>query len=64
MEGLRYEKLSKGKSSMSSLYVTYPDATPKARQKGQTLAKKVRQECKIMLNESIDEGMCSLRGRS
>ena len=61
---LRYEKLLKGKGpSISSLYVTYPDTTPEARQKGQTLAEKVRQECKTMQDESLEQGMKSLRGR-
>lgn len=64
MDKLRYEKLSKGESMLSSLYVTYPDTTLEAQQKGQTLAEKVRQECKALPENSLEEGMKSLRGRS
>lgn len=64
MDKIHYEKLSKGEDSLSSLYVTYPDTTLEARQKGQTLAEKVRQECKSTPDESLEEGMKSLRGRS
>jgi hypothetical protein len=65
MDKIHYEKLSEGEESMSSLYVTYPVTTPEARQKGQTLAEKVRQACKTMLDDkSLEKGISSLRGRS
>lgn len=64
MNGLRYEKLFKRERSIAGLYVTLPDASSEARQKGQSLAKKVCQKCKTMPDESLEEGMRSLRGRS
>lgn len=64
MDKLRYKKLSKGDDSMSSLYVTYPVTTQKARKKGQILAEKVRQECKNSQGELLEDGMKLLRGRS
>ncbi|MEZ4590207.1 MAG: hypothetical protein R3D55_03570 [Chloroflexota bacterium] len=64
MDKLRYEKLSEGEESMSSLYVTYPVTTPEAWQKGKILAEKVRQECKNSQGESLEDGMKLLRGRS
>lgn len=64
MNGLRYEKLLEAEGSLAGLYVTYPNAGLEARQKGQILAEKVRQEYKTASDESLEEGMESLRGHS
>ncbi|GJM42234.1 MAG: hypothetical protein DHS20C20_25160 [Ardenticatenaceae bacterium] len=63
MKKMRYEKLIGDERSMAGLYVTYPDSTPEAQKKGQTLAEKVRQECKDTSDETLEEGNRSLRGR-
>ena len=60
----RYEKLLEAERSLAGLYVTYPDASSEARQKGQILAEKVREEYKTAPDETLEEGMRSLRGRS
>ncbi len=61
---MRYEKLLETEHSLAGLYVTYPDTSLEAKQKGQILAEKVRQEYKATPDESREEGMRSLRGRS
>jgi hypothetical protein len=64
MRGIRYEKLLKAERSLAGLYVTYPDSGLEARDKGQILAEKVRQEYKTASDKPLEEGMASLRGRS
>jgi len=64
MRRLRYEKLLEAERSLAGLYVTYPDSGLEARNKGQILAEKVRQEYKTASDASLEEGMESLRGRS
>ncbi len=60
----RYEKLLEAERSLAGLSITQPDTNSEARQKGQNLAEKVRQEFKAATDESLEEGMKSLRGRS
>jgi prevent-host-death family protein len=60
----RYEKLLEAERSLAGLYITQPDVSSEARKKGQILAEKVRQEYKTTPDESLEEGMSSLRGRS
>ena len=60
----RYEELLEAERSLSGLHVTYPDASSEARQKGLILAEKVREEYKTAPDETLEEGMRSLRGRS
>ena len=60
----RYKKLLKAERSLAGLSITQPDSSSEARKKGQILAKKMRQECKPTQDESLEQGMKSLRGRS
>lgn len=60
----RYEKLLEAERSLAGLCITKPDASSQAREKGQILAEKVRQECKTTFDESLEEEMHLLRGRS
>jgi prevent-host-death family protein len=60
----RYQKLLEAERSLSGLYITYPDTSSEARKKGRILAEKVREEYQTASDESLEEGMDSLRGRS
>lgn len=60
----RYQELLEAERSLSGLHVTYPDTSAEAKEKGQVLAEKIRQEYKAASDESLEEGMRSLRGRS
>jgi prevent-host-death family protein len=60
----RYQKLLEAERSLSGLYITYPDPSSEAREKGRILAEKVREEYQTTSDESLEEGMNSLRGRS
>lgn len=60
----RYQKLLEAERTLSGLHITYPNVGAEARKTGEILAEKVRQEYKTAPDESLEEGMNSLRGRS
>lgn len=49
---------------LSSVYLVRPKGTTAARERGQHLADQVRKELATLDNESLDETMMRLRGRS
>ncbi|MCA9972575.1 MAG: type II toxin-antitoxin system Phd/YefM family antitoxin [Anaerolineales bacterium] len=60
----RYAELLQAERSLAGLYVTHPDASSEAREKGKVLAETIRQAYEVVPEESLEEGMRSLRGRS
>jgi len=56
-------KLDTRKSTMT-VYLVRPKGTHAAIERGRRLAEKVRQELAVLDNESLDQTMLRLRGRS
>jgi hypothetical protein len=59
----RYQELIQAERSLSDIYLTQPIRTPEAKDLGQYMAKKVREELSS-LDGSLEDTMTSLRGRS
>jgi PHD/YefM family antitoxin component YafN of YafNO toxin-antitoxin module len=60
----RYQQLLEAERSLTGLYLSQPDRSPEARQSGQRLAAQVRGDLETSLNNSFEDTMASLRGRS
>lgn len=58
----RYQELLQAEQLVSPLYLTRPDQSPEAQERGRALAEQVRQELQTSLDRSLDEVMASLRG--
>jgi len=61
----RYQQLLEAEQSLRQPYLQRPDRSEAARQKGQTLAEEIRRQLALETSdESLEEAMSALRGRS
>jgi prevent-host-death family protein len=60
----RYQKLLEAESALARQHLVPPDDSDEAKAQGQALATQIRAEFKESPDETLEEAMASLRGRS
>jgi hypothetical protein len=58
------DNLEQKKGSQSGIYISYPDSSVEAVERGRIMAHLVRQELRDSVDGLLEEGMNTLRGRS